>query len=98
MDFAIPSHLVPTLDRIDALMSDAVLPNEREVLQRGFIASAPLLSELRARVKAARLWGPQIPKVLGGLGLDPRRVDRPLRRNLGARYERDGLLLRVWSL
>ncbi len=69
MDFAIPAHLAPTLERIDRLLADRVIPAEREVLERGWVASAPILDELRAAVKAAGLWGPQIAKELGGLGL-----------------------------
>jgi acyl-CoA dehydrogenase len=72
MDFAPPDHLVPLLDRIDRILVDHVIPAEREVLEHGFAApaSGELLRALRARVKDAGLWGPQIPKSLGGLGLD----------------------------
>ncbi len=69
MDFAIPAHLAPTLERIDQLLTERVIPAEPEVLHRGFVAAAPLLEELRAAVKAAGLWGPQIPKDVGGMGL-----------------------------
>ncbi len=69
MDFAIPAHIAPTLERIDQLLADRVIPAEREVLERGWVASASVLDELRAAVKAAGLWGPQIPKELGGMGL-----------------------------
>ena len=69
MDFATPPHLVPVLERIDRLIADHVIPAEREVLEQGFVAAAPVLDGLRAKVKEAGLWGPQIPKELGGLGL-----------------------------
>ena len=69
MDFSIPAHLQPILDRIDRLLAERVIPAETAVLERGFVAGAPLLDELRAAVKAAGLWGPQIPKSAGGLGL-----------------------------
>jgi acyl-CoA dehydrogenase len=69
MDFAVPSHLVPTLERIDQLVNDRIIPAEREVMERGWVGAAGLLDELRAAVKAAGLWGPQIPKELGGMGL-----------------------------
>lgn len=69
MDFSIPAHLQPILDGIDRLLADRVIPAETAVLERGFVAGAPLLDELRAAVKAAGLWGPQIPKDAGGLGL-----------------------------
>ncbi len=70
MDFAIPAALAPKLDQIDRLLTDHVIPAEEEVLTRGFAASEPLLRELRAKVKAAGLWGPQIPTDTGGMGLD----------------------------
>jgi alkylation response protein AidB-like acyl-CoA dehydrogenase len=69
MDFAVPSHLVPTLERIDQLMADRIIPAEKEVMERGWVGAAGLLEELRAAVKAAGLWGPQIPKDVGGMGL-----------------------------
>jgi alkylation response protein AidB-like acyl-CoA dehydrogenase len=69
MDFAVPSHLAPTLERIDQLVNDRLIPAEREVMERGWVGAADLLEELRAAVKAAGLWGPQIPKELGGMGL-----------------------------
>ncbi len=69
MDFALPSHLVPTLERIDQVVAERIIPAEREVMERGWIGAAGLLEELRAAVKAAGLWGPQIPKELGGMGL-----------------------------
>src|SRR3954463_14961082 len=46
------------------------MPAEADVLERGFIEAAPLLADLRRRCKAAGMWGPQMPKELGGLGLD----------------------------
>ncbi|HUQ08243.1 MAG TPA: acyl-CoA dehydrogenase family protein [Kofleriaceae bacterium] len=69
MDFAVPSHLAPTLERIDQLVNDRIIPAEREVMERGWVGAAGVLEELRAAVKAAGLWGPQIPKELGGMGL-----------------------------
>ena len=69
MDFAIPAALRPTLEAIDRIVTDHVRPAEREVLERGFAAATPLLDELRARVKAAGLWAPQLPKDIGGMGL-----------------------------
>jgi len=68
MDFSIPADLVPILDRIDAFLEERVLPVEADVMHRGWAAADDVLTELRAAVKAAGLWGPQIPKDLGGLG------------------------------
>jgi len=69
MDFDIPEALRPTLDAIDRLIETHVIPAEREVLEKGFVATDAVLRGLRAEVKAAGLWGPQIPKDAGGLGL-----------------------------
>ncbi|HUJ58847.1 MAG TPA: acyl-CoA dehydrogenase family protein [Kofleriaceae bacterium] len=59
----------PLLERVEAFIADRVIPAEREVLERGFVAAAPRLAELRAQCKAESLWGPQLPTELGGLGL-----------------------------
>ncbi|HEU4732035.1 MAG TPA: acyl-CoA dehydrogenase family protein [Kofleriaceae bacterium] len=59
----------PLLDRIEKFIADVVIPAEPAVLEHGFAASSALLSDLRAQCKAAKMWGPQIPKELGGLGL-----------------------------
>ena len=69
MDFAVPATLAPVLERIDRLLTEHVIPAEAEVMSKGFVAAAPRLAELRAKVKAAGMWGPNLPKDLGGLGL-----------------------------
>ncbi|MBL8626121.1 MAG: acyl-CoA dehydrogenase family protein [Myxococcales bacterium] len=69
MDFAIPSHLVDTLAAVDRLLAERIIPAEAAVLEQGFVKAAPLLGDLRAAVQAAGLWGPQIPKDAGGMGL-----------------------------
>ena len=69
MDFDPPEHLRPILENIEQLIADVVMPAEAEVLERGFAESEPLLRELRAKVKAAGLWAPQLPKDIGGMGL-----------------------------
>jgi acyl-CoA dehydrogenase len=69
MDFDIPEALRPTLDAIDRLIVEKVIPAETEVLTQGFVAADPLLRSLRAAVKQAGLWGPQIPREDGGMGL-----------------------------
>ena len=56
MDFAIPADLAPVLDKIERLLTEDVIPAEHEVLTRGFVAAAPVLDALRAKVKAAGLW------------------------------------------
>jgi acyl-CoA dehydrogenase len=69
MDFDPPEAIRPVLDRIEKFVTEVVIPAEAEVFERGFVAGAPVLDELRARCKAEHLWGPQIPTELGGLGL-----------------------------
>jgi len=70
MDFDPPESVRPLLDKIERFVAEHVIPAEPEVFAKGFVTGAPLLEALRAKVKAAGLWGPQIPKELGGLGLD----------------------------
>jgi len=70
MDFDPPEAVRPLLDKIERFVADVVIPAEPDVFARGFREGAPLLDELRARCKREGLWGPQLPKELGGLGLD----------------------------
>jgi alkylation response protein AidB-like acyl-CoA dehydrogenase len=69
MDFDPPDAVRPLLDRIEKFVADVVIPAESSVLEHGFAASGKLLNDLRAQVKAAKMWGPQLPHELGGLGL-----------------------------
>lgn len=69
MDFDPPEEVRPLLAKIERFVADKVVPLEHEVLEAGFAASHPALEALRAEVKAAGMWGPQIPKDVGGLGL-----------------------------
>ena len=69
MDFDPPEAVKPLLDRIERFVADVVIPAEPTVLEHGFAASDALLAELRAQCKAAKLWAPQLPHELGGLGL-----------------------------
>ncbi|HEY4239019.1 MAG TPA: acyl-CoA dehydrogenase family protein [Kofleriaceae bacterium] len=69
MNFDPPEHVKPILDQVERFVADAVIPAEHGIFERGFAESDRELGELRARVKAAGLWGPQIPKELGGMGL-----------------------------
>ncbi|MDQ3366889.1 MAG: acyl-CoA dehydrogenase family protein [Myxococcota bacterium] len=69
MDFDPPAAVKPLLERIETFIADHVIPAEHAVLEQGFAAAAPVLDGLRRQVKEAGLWGPQLPKELGGLGL-----------------------------
>jgi alkylation response protein AidB-like acyl-CoA dehydrogenase len=70
MDFDPPAAVRPLLAKIERFVADVVIPAEAEVMERGFVAAAARLADLRAQCKAAGLWGPQLPTALGGLGLD----------------------------
>jgi alkylation response protein AidB-like acyl-CoA dehydrogenase len=67
VDFDPPAHVRPLLERIEKFVAEHVVPAEASVLQHGFDEHA--LAPLRARCKAEGLWGPQMPKDVGGLGL-----------------------------
>ena len=69
MDFDPPESVRPLLDRIERFVADVVMPAEAVVFEKGFAAASEELGELRAKCKAAGLWGPQLPHELGGLGL-----------------------------
>ena len=69
MDFSIAPATADLLARIRALLDAEVLPREAAILRDGFAASEGALGELRAAVRRAGLWGPQLPRELGGLGL-----------------------------
>ncbi len=69
MDFDPPEAVRPLLERVEKFVNDKLIPAETEIFERGWNAAEPQLRELRARCQEAGLWGPQIPKELGGLGL-----------------------------
>ena len=72
MDFAIPPETEDLRQRIAAFVAAEILPLEADPAsydEHENIA-LPLLDAVRAKVKAAGLWAPQVPKALGGLGLD----------------------------
>ncbi|HSN25399.1 MAG TPA: acyl-CoA dehydrogenase family protein [Kofleriaceae bacterium] len=66
MNFDPPESVKPLLDKVERFVADHVMPAE-SLLGHGFDEAA--LAPLRAKCKAEGLWGPQIPKELGGLGL-----------------------------
>jgi alkylation response protein AidB-like acyl-CoA dehydrogenase len=69
MDFSIPEPTQQLLARVRRFLDERVLPIEADLLARGFKASEPHLDALRADVRSAGLWLPQMPRELGGLGL-----------------------------
>jgi len=69
MDFDIPEPTRELLARVRAIVDQHVIPAEPEIMAAGPSGDEPAIQALRARVKAAGLWGPQIPRELGGMGL-----------------------------
>jgi len=69
MDFSTPAPTAELLGRVRAFLDERVYPVEAELLALGFPAAVPRLQALRAEVRAAGLWLPQMSKELGGLGL-----------------------------
>jgi len=69
MDFEIPEPTRELLARVRAIVDQHVIPAEPEIMAAGPSGDEPAITALRARVKAAGLWGPQIPRELGGMGL-----------------------------
>jgi alkylation response protein AidB-like acyl-CoA dehydrogenase len=69
MDFSPSPTITPLLPKIDRFLIDEVRPLEPRFLHATFRSLLPELERLRARVKELGLWGPQIPREHGGLGL-----------------------------
>lgn len=69
MDFSIPPAAAALLAELRAFIRQELLPREPALLRAGFLASESELDQLRQRARRAGLWGPQIPRELGGLGL-----------------------------
>jgi alkylation response protein AidB-like acyl-CoA dehydrogenase len=57
------------VSRIREFLREEVFPLERDFLRRPFRELLPALEEKRERVKALKLWSPQLPTEYGGLGL-----------------------------
>ena len=69
MDFALPIHLEPILERVHRFVEDELIPLEPQFLNGEFRDLVPTLAEKRAKVKAAGLWAPFLPVAYGGMGL-----------------------------
>jgi alkylation response protein AidB-like acyl-CoA dehydrogenase len=69
MDFTIPDRMKQVLARMDEILLRDVYPLEAVVARQGLRASEPALHAVRAKVKAAGLWAPQMPADAGGMGL-----------------------------
>jgi len=71
MDFSLPAEIEDLRLRVRELVTRRIIPVESE--RASFDAheniAAPVLNQIRAEVKAAGLWAPQIAREHGGLGL-----------------------------
>jgi len=70
MDFSIPEPMQDILTAIRDLMEREVYPLEPALGSEPFSELVPRLKTIRQKVKALGLWAPQVPRSLGGLGLN----------------------------
>ncbi len=72
MDFKLPTEVEALRVRVAAFVRDRIVPLEadRANYDEHENVRVDVLDRMRAEVKAAGLWAPQVPKELGGLGLD----------------------------
>jgi acyl-CoA dehydrogenase len=63
MDFTLDPSLAEIRDRVARFVDDEVIPAESETF------TASLVDDLRTRARRAGVFGPQLPRELGGLGL-----------------------------
>ena len=68
MDFSVSPRLQELIAKFRTFVSARVIPLERR-MSAGWATLEPLLRDLRAQARDAGLWGPQLPRDLGGLGL-----------------------------
>ncbi len=69
MDFEISDRMKTILEMINEFVEKELIPLEPEFVNHDFKEMVPALEEKRQMVKKMELWGPQIPKELGGMGL-----------------------------
>jgi len=72
MDFALPPETEALRRRIADFVAAEIMPLEadRANYDEHENIALPVLEALRAKVKSAGLWAPQMPRELGGLGLN----------------------------
>jgi len=69
MDFTWPEHVTELAARVRAFVDDEVIPLESQASMSGGLSSQAV-ANLRAKARAAGVYGPQLPRELGGLGLN----------------------------
>ncbi|CAN5828871.1 acyl-CoA dehydrogenase family protein [soil metagenome] len=68
IDFSVPSELETTRDRVADFMQQHVYPHESKMVEHEGLP-VDLESELQRKVKAERLWAPNLPREWGGMGI-----------------------------
>ena len=73
MDFSITAELATDAKQVEAFVADEIIPLEADPAHYDAYGNIDMgvLQSLRAKVKAAGLWAPQIPKAQGGMGYGP---------------------------
>ncbi|HYC63001.1 MAG TPA: acyl-CoA dehydrogenase family protein, partial [Thermoanaerobaculia bacterium] len=66
MDFSLDPQLIALRDRVAAFVRDEVIPAEGKV---GQSITDEVVADLRAKARAAGIYGPQLPPDYGGMGL-----------------------------
>ena len=69
MDFEPSKSTQAILDKIELFLNDELRPVESQYLTSDFKEIIPILKKKRQLVKKLGLWGPNLPKELGGMGL-----------------------------
>ena len=69
MNFEIPEKTKVILEMTQEFMEREVYPLEPHFVGKKFRDMLPEIERCRDMVKKMELWGPQIPKELGGMGL-----------------------------
>lgn len=69
MDFTITEKMKTILGMINEFVDKELIPLEPEFIKSDFRKMLPVLKEKQKMVKQMELWGPNIPKELGGMGL-----------------------------
>jgi len=69
MNFAIPEKMQVILEMTKEFMQKEVIPLEPQFVGRKFRDLLPEIKRRQDMVKKMELWGPQIPRELGGMGL-----------------------------
>jgi len=72
VDFALPPEVEDLRQRVAAFVADEILPLERDPANYDDHENIreDVLDAVRAKVKAAGLWAPQMPRARGGMGLN----------------------------